>query len=1737
MNVIVRNALHPLLITGLTVIACIFYWFSLLDTQQVETAAAKHRGELQVQQLNEAVDQQLDATLRSVDIALKHLVHIYLDNRREFDHSVRDLLASYPDGMLQYAVVIGANGYVAYSSESTPKVGTKPIYLGDREHFRVHAEGDGDQLFISDPIIGRISGITLIQITRPIRQGKRFIGVIGIPLRPDYLSKNLWNLHIDSRDLISIVRENGRIIARSRNLEEGLKLKTPSDRPFMNTRSGEHGIFRSTSITDKLPLLFSWRHLNNYPIIAVTAVDEIAEINGITSQQSDVRRHTLFGIALVCCFALWVSILLGRVNRKNKDLSHSEFRYRNLIGHNNAIILQVEPESGKILDANQSACNFYGWTHEELCAKCIQEINELPPEQVAAEREAALKENRSYFIFPHRLASGETKTVEVHSTPVNDGIRPVLVSIIHDITQRIHNAERIDNLVQEQNAILNSDFVGIVKLKNRKFIWTNKAFAKMLGYTQNEMVGQSTRIVYPSEGAYSAFANAAYPVMQKGKIFRTELQYQRKDGTKGWYDISGDQLRNGSDESIWAFVDISNRKEIEKDLQRENEQKNALLRNASDGIHILNSHGEVIEASDSFCRMLGYQRGEIIGMKVSQWDAKFSDQELEGIVTSQSRSREQTQFETVHKRKDGTCFDVEIRGASLELEGKQVMFYSSRDISDRKQAAIALQESELRFRSIFEDSPIGLATTSLDGHFLIVNHALCKILDYRREQLLRMTFFDVTHSDDINLTNESREKLLSGEISSYQKEKRLVSQDGRIVWVQISSSLERNDKGDVYFIAQVEDISERKYLEEALKRENAKILTIWHNSSDGIHILDKNGLLIEASDSFFEMLGYQRDELIGKYLRQWDVQKTDIELGEIRNFLFSSNQSIRFETRHQRKDGSVLDVEISSRSVSYDKQTVTWNASRDISERNIIQRQLKSLLAEQSLMLETDIVGIIKVRNRIIHYANASFENSLGYCEGELLGKSTRILYADEESFYAVGDAYSIVNQGKTYRTELQFVRCDGSPIWVELSGVILDSELSESMWTITDISERRELFLKLHQSEQEYRLLIERMPYGVLIHRAGKILLANQVAANLLGADNPSALIGVNPLQLLHPEYHKVAEKRISAAIERGEDSGLIEEKLIRMNGSEFFADVAAISVFFDKEPASLVVFTNITERKNQEEELRIAASVYQNSSEGMLITDADTKIVAINPAFTELTGYTYAEVVGKSPTMLQSGKQSKQFYQEMWSQLNSIGHWHGELWNRRKDGNLFAEQLHINAEKNSDGSIHRYIALFSDITDKKSKDEVIWKHASFDQLTGLPNRRLFHDRLEQETKLTQRNGTLLALLFIDLDHFKEVNDTLGHAKGDVLLVEATRRIRSCVRDSDTVARLGGDEFTVILPNYSDTTNLERIVQNILRALEKPFDLGSDDQGHISASIGISLFPEDTNNLEILMQFADQAMYAAKLSGRNRSHFFMAEMQNEAMEKMTLTNDLREALARNELEVYYQPIVEAKTGNIYKAEALIRWNHPKRGMISPVNFIPLAEETGLILEIGEWVFMEAIRSIENWRVETGKLIQVSVNKSPVQFVRGERHDWIQYLAESKLPVHSVTVEITEGLLITDSDKVRNELLEFKNKGIEVAIDDFGTGFSALSYLNQFDIDYLKIDISFIRNIVESESHQSLTEAIIVMAHKLGIKTIAEGVETKAQRDWLVAFGCDYIQGYYYSRPITESDFKKLLLN
>ncbi|WP_051937701.1 EAL domain-containing protein [Ferriphaselus sp. R-1] len=672
--------------------------------------------------------------------------------------------------------------------------------------------------------------------------------------------------------------------------------------------------------------------------------------------------------------------------------------------------------------------------------------------------------------------------------------------------------------------------------------------------------------------------------------------------------------------------------------------------------------------------------------------------------------------------------------------------------------------------------------------------------------------------------------------------------------------------------------------------------------------------------------------------------------------------------------------------------------------------------------------------------------------------------------------------------------------------------------------------------SERSYRGIFNSLEEAIYVQDAqGRFLDINDGVLKMYGHPR-EFFIGHTPEIVSAPGLNDATSIAQQVALAYAGEAQAFEFWAVRANGEVFPKEVHLYPGEHFGQKVVIAIAQDITERKRMEEARQLAQLVYQHTSEGLMVCDADNHILAVNPAFTETTGYTFEEVQGKTPRILHSGRQPPEFYRAMWEQLGSEGHWQGEIWNRRKSGEIFPEWLVINTIYHSGGSVDRRVGIFSDISARKQSEELIWRQANFDTLTELPNRRMFRDRLRIEVSKAHREGHMLALLFIDLDRFKEVNDTLGHEAGDQLLVQAALRITACLRETDTVARLGGDEFTVILPGLNDCNDVERIAQTLITRLSEPFTLLDIHEAYVSASIGIAIYPDDGQDESDLIKHADQAMYAAKAGGRNRYSYFTHALQEVAQNRLRLANALRGALEFGQMHVVFQPIVRLSDGHIHKAEALLRWQHPVRGFVSPAEFIPLAEEIGLIGELGNWVFRQSMDWVQRWHALHQGELQVSVNMSPLQFHGADTsQSWDEYLSGAQLTGHNVIIEITEGLLLHADPSITDKLLRYRDLGIQVAIDDFGTGYSSLAYLRKFDIDYLKIDQAFVRPLDEDVDSQVLVEAIVVMAHKLGLKVIAEGVETEAQRDFLRGIGCDYGQGYVFSRPVQPEAFTAVL--
>ena len=673
-------------------------------------------------------------------------------------------------------------------------------------------------------------------------------------------------------------------------------------------------------------------------------------------------------------------------------------------------------------------------------------------------------------------------------------------------------------------------------------------------------------------------------------------------------------------------------------------------------------------------------------------------------------------------------------------------------------------------------------------------------------------------------------------------------------------------------------------------------------------------------------------------------------------------------------------------------------------------------------------------------------------------------------------------------------------------------------------------------ESEDKYRNLLENLPQRIFYKDTELAYVSvNQRMVEDLGI-RAEDVLGKTDEDLFPANL--AAEYRESD--QRVLDTGHIVEREERydIDGEERFIHTVKKPLLdaHGEVDGILGIFWDVTERRQAEEQLRQSAVVFESTAEGVMITDPDKVIIAVNKAFTEITGFEPEEAIGQTPSILGSERQDDAFFSAMWKDIVRNGRWQGEIWNRRKSGEIHPEWMTISVVRDTNGRVMNYVGVFSDISAIKQSQEQLNHLAHHDPLTDLPNRLLFSARLSHAIEHARRNQTHVAVLYLDVDRFKNVNDTLGHPVGDQLLQMVAWRMREHLRECDTLARLGGDEFVVTLDRVEDAGEAAAVAQKLLDVFKEPFVV-ADNELHLGASIGIAMFPQDGNDMATLLKNADAAMYLSKEEGRNTFRFYTTELSASAEERFHLEVGLRHALERREFCVFYQPLVDMTSGRIVGAEALLRWQHPEYGLVSPDRFIPLAEDTGLIVPIGEWVLRETCQQFVSWRKQGLGLKRVSVNISGVQVQRGDLVTTVQkILHETGIESGCLELEITESQLMKEPERATATLDGLQALGVELAIDDFGTGYSSLGYLKRFPLDNLKVDKSFVHDIATDANDAAIVRAVIALAENLQLRVTAEGVETEAQKDFLLAHGCKLAQGWLFGRPVPAKEFAQQLL-
>ncbi|QID17549.1 EAL domain-containing protein [Nitrogeniibacter mangrovi] len=1157
-----------------------------------------------------------------------------------------------------------------------------------------------------------------------------------------------------------------------------------------------------------------------------------------------------------------------------------------------------------------------------------------------------------------------------------------------------------------------------------------------------------------------------------------------------------------------------------------------------------------------------------------------------GLVVSVGRSVRSIAAASAQERNTLTLVGA---GATIAILAFAISVLGS--LANRSRAARRMARARERDRVLLtalEAAPSGIVVTDAEVNIQWANPAFERLTGYSIDEAIGAKPAELVKSGQQGPAFYERmwAALRSGLVWGGELVNR--RKDGSLYDEELVIAPVRNEQGQTtHFVGIKQDVTDRKRAERELAVHSERNEMLLRMATDGIYIVDEGGRIVEANEACSRMLGYTREQLLSMTVFDLDSERDHDTIRSIIRELFDgTRERLDFDTRHRAADGRLVDVEVSAGRVTVGEGALLYTSVRDITER----KRLVAALAETEQLWKFALDGSgVGVYDWNLLSGEVAFSETANALLGIEPDDPVNRIEAWEARVHPLDapqrrQALEALMRGETpsYLCEYRYRIPSGHWKWILSRGAVIrrteDGAPARMVGTFADIDADKR---KREQAALRTRVM-------ETLTRGGS--LGDILALTLTGLERNN--FGLVFAMLMNDGDHRLRVVRVS---EMGHDrladrvftytgqivsagSGLCLGELIDGGGvgGPFWQSLEhmgegvglvpcwsepvcprseraeGVLVAFGEQGQRFVppdlpelqqnaaLIAIAIDRKQSDEALRLAASVYEASSEAVLVVDPDNRIVAVNPAFTETTGYTLDEVIGQDPKVLASGRHDASFYREMWQSIVTTGSWRGELWNRRKNGDEYVEWVSINTVLDEAGEVQRRVAVFSDVSERKAAEEMVWRKANYDSLTGLPNRQLFLDRVEQALVKAERDHEVVALLFIDLDHFKDVNDTLGHEAGDRMLQEAARRIRACVRQSDTVARLGGDEFTVLLTAMDNSVVVERVVQSITERLAEPFGLGAES-AYVSASVGITLYPQDGQTVQMLFKQADQAMYAAKAAGCNGYSWFTPAMQRAAELRHDLAKDMRVALAEGQFELYYQPIMALAGGRVDKAEALIRWHHPVRGQIAPAVFIPIAEDTGLINDIGAWVFAEAIRTAARWnagcRDGAPARLALSVNKSPREFMGTQADEaWVGRLEAAGLPPGALIVEITEGLLLDDRAEVTDKLQRFRSMGLQLALDDFGTGYSAMSYLQRYDIDFLKIDRAFVKHLANSERDRAIAEAVIAMAHKLGIQVVAEGVEDAAQQAILANAGCDFVQGFLCAPPLPAAQFEARFL-
>lgn len=1103
-----------------------------------------------------------------------------------------------------------------------------------------------------------------------------------------------------------------------------------------------------------------------------------------------------------------------------------------------------------------------------------------------------------------------------------------------------------------------------------------------------------------------------------------------------------------------------------------------MMRYANDMIVLLDSRNAIVEANLRAADESGYPLAELIGMQGGRLIAPRAMAEFESKLQEPGESGGKM-FEIALQRSNGSTFLAEASMRLLDIDGKPYRLFIMRNVSEqlrmREQlqqlAQQATQQSHL-LNSMLEACPLRTLLYDYAGRIVQANEHALESFGIALDDVRGKTRAELGRPEqEVAAIEQLRLKVMESG-KTQQQEVRTIAGAIEFLLTPI-----KDVYGAVEFILCSErDVTERFEQEKRILQLSQMYRTLSRSNQAIVHDQDRDTLFRDICRIAIEA-GNFRLAWIGLVEKDTSAIRLVMQMGDSEEFL----QSVTPTTDASLPAGRMVPgqavregcVRVCNDFVS-DPNSQPW--------RDLIQQLGYQSAAAFPLRQDGAVVGVLA-------------------------------LYAGEASYF--------------------------TPPLIELLEEMA-GDLSFALDSLAHEAERRSMERALRESEERWSFALEGVGDGVWDwNTQSNHMVYSPGYWSLLGFMPGEADASVEDFDArIHPEDRATVLDN-TVKLLRGEVPAFHQEYRLRCKDGSYKWVLSRGRVMSrNAEGNALRVIgtvSDITARREAEKALRFANEVFENSGEAIVVTDGDNHILSVNRTFTEVTGYSADEVMGRNPSVLASGKQDRDFYQAMWGELNQQGRWQGEIWNQRKNGEVYPEWLSIRAVRDEDGKVSRYIGIFTDIGERKKAEERIHQLANYDVLTGLPNLSLLQNHLEQAISSAHRHHRQLALLALDIDRFKEINATLGHVAGDLLLQQVAQGLLNCVRrGQDTVARQRGGEFLVLLPDLG-VDAAAKLAQAIIDGLSHSYKLDGGE-AEMTTTIGISLFPEDGTDSATLIANAEAAMFHAKEDGRNRYKFYTHEMNAGTLQRLTLENSLRQAMEREEFLVYYQPQVDLKSGKVVGAEALLRWKHPEMDMVSPSTFIELAEESGIIVPLGEWMINMVCRQIRSWQQEGIRTVPVSVNLSSRQFRQHELPPRIEtILQEHGVEPFFLEIELTENTAMQDIDESIRLIQRIKRCGIRVSIDDFGTGQTSLPNIKHLNVDKLKIDLSLVQDLVDDAEDSTIVRAIVSMAHSLRLEVVAEGVETQKQFDFLKVLNCDQMQGYLFSEALPAEEFAAVL--